>query len=157
MEATEGVSSATLATLLIITLALGWKYNSLATRSINTTQVFFFKGPMCCLLSNGEQKNVQQRSRSCYRVLCKEIVFFFFFFFLSKPRISLCCLLPCERHTTLTETLTHPLVLLFGPRPFDELRVENLLPPVLALHICAILAGQSTKRFTITTSFCTNK
>lgn len=42
VEATEGVSSATLATLLIITLALGWKYNSLATRSINTTQVFVF-------------------------------------------------------------------------------------------------------------------
>lgn len=40
---------------------------------------------------------------------------------------------------------THPLVLLFGPRSFDELGVENLLPPVLALHICAILAGQSTK------------
>lgn len=59
-------------------------------------------------------------------------------------------------HATLTETRTHPLVLLFGPRPFDELRVENLLPPVLALHICAILAGRSTKRFTITTSSCKN-
>lgn len=37
-EATEGVPSATLATLLIITLALSWKHNSLATRSITAPQ-----------------------------------------------------------------------------------------------------------------------
>lgn len=62
-----------------------------------------------------------------------------FFFFLLKLRITVRRLFPAStRHT-------HPLVLLFGPRSFDELRVENLLPPVLALHICAILAGQSTK------------
>lgn len=76
MEATEGVSSATLATLLIITLALGWKYNSLATRSINTTQVFFLKGPMCCKKCATAVEELLQSfvQRDCF------LVFFLFSF-----------------------------------------------------------------------------
>lgn len=79
---------------------------------------------MCCLLSNGEQKNVQQRSRSCYRVLCKEIVFFFFFsLFLSREFDCVACFprAPRSRRPSLTlwsSSLVHGPLMSSGLRTF---------------------------------------
>lgn len=39
----------------------------------------------------------------------------------------------------ICEDRTYSLIFFFGPRTLDELRVQDFLPPVLALHICPIL------------------
>lgn len=60
----------------------------------------------------------------------------------AKPNV-----VPTLFHYHFILKFSYPLVLLFGPRPFDELWIENLLPPVLTLHICTILVCQRARTF----------
>lgn len=126
-EGKEGVSSATLATLLIITLALGWKWNSWRLVKKNTSQ--FLRGYMCCACWVTEAKNVQQQPEELLQNGCLQSNCFLFFLTIVDTWL---CLFPvvfynynnmrkCHFLTLWSSSLVHGPLMSSGLRTFCHL------------------------------------